>query len=213
MFLKSKLPVLTIAAERFHSLVDPAELIVSDLNGPKVMRLHNGHMIKLFRRKRLISSAQFAPYAIRFVNNALKLKQLDIPTVTPVRVMHCKDLSIHIVEYEPLEGELLRRLLQRENNEQLFEQTARFIAELHLKGIYFRSLHFENVVYHKGQLGLIDIADMKIYRRCLGNSLRQRNFQHFLRYPADNELISQFGQERFESIYNQALSREPLNES
>ena len=51
----------------------------------------------------------------------------------------------------------------------------------------------------------IDIADMKIYPGALSASLRKRNFDHFLRYPADAELISRFGRERFESIYTQAL--------
>lgn len=207
MFLKSRLPVTDITPERFNQLVDSSELIVADLGGPKVMKRDNGNMIKLFRRKRLISSALFAPYAIRFVNNAFRLKELGIATVTPVAVMHCAPLSMHVVEYQPLEGELLRGLLQQENSEALFEQTARFIAQLHLNGIYFRSLHFENVISNNDQLGLIDVADMKIYSRPLGESLRQRNFQHFLRYPADAELIAQFGRERFQAIYDHALAR------
>lgn len=201
MLLSSKLPLATITRDEYTRLVDAAELIVADLAGPKVLQLHNGNMIKLFRRKRWISSAMFAPYAIRFVNNAFKLKLLGIPTVTPVALMHCPEVATHIVEYQPLQGELLRGLLKNDRNGQLFERTARFIARLHRKGVYFRSLHFENIVSHDDELGLIDVADMKIYRNPLGKSLRQRNFQHFLRYPMDAELIRQFGQERFESTY------------
>ena len=205
MRLKSKLAVERISSDQFNALVDPAELIVADLHGPKVLKLANGNMIKLFRRKRLLSSAVFAPYAVRFVNNAFRLKELGIATITPVQIMHCAELSIHVVEYQPLQGELLRGLLQQPVSDDLFTETARFIAELHNKGIYFRSLHFENVVSSQGQLGLIDIADMKIYPRALSGSLRKRNFDHFMRYPADAELINRFGRERFESIYNQAL--------
>jgi hypothetical protein len=205
MRLKSKLPVERISPDQFNALVDPAELIVADLNGPKVLKLANGNMIKLFRRKRLLSSAVFAPYAVRFVNNAFRLRDLGIPTITPVQILHCAELSIHVVEYRPLQGELLRGLLQLPGSDDLFARTARFIAELHNKGVYFRSLHFENVVSSEGQLGLIDIADMKIYPGALSTSLRKRNFEHFLRYPADAELIGRFGRQRFESIYKQSL--------
>jgi hypothetical protein len=206
MLITSKITVRPLSRTQFDDLVGSAELVVADRSGPKVMQLANGNMIKLFRRKRLVSSAMFAPYAIRFVNNAFRLKELDIPTVTPVAVMHCRAASMYVVEYQPLAGELLRGLLQQQPNEALFEQTARFVAQLHRKGVYFRSLHFENVISHHGQLGLIDIADMKIYPRPLRASLRRRNFQHFLRYPADAELIDRFGRERFEAVYAQALA-------
>ena len=205
MFLKSKLPVTSISADRLDRLVESAELIVADLNGPKVMRLANGNMIKLFRRKRLVSSAAFAPYAIRFVNNAFRLRELDIPTIKPLAILYCAQSNIHVVEYEPLEGYLLRGLLKQQEHEDLFAQTARFIAKLHRKGIYFRSLHFENIISHHGKLGLIDVADMKIYPGHLRVSLGRRNFQHFLRYPMDAELIHKFGHDRFLRIYDQAL--------
>ena len=205
MFLKCQLPVANISVDRLNRLTSSAELIVADLAGPKVMKLDNGNMIKLFRRKRLVSSAAFAPYAIRFVNNAFRLKELDIPTINPVEIMYCAKRSIHVVEYEPLEGYLLRGLLKQENQDELFAETARFIARLHRKGVYFRSLHFENIISHHGALGLIDLADMKIYPGPLRVSLRRRNFQHFLRYPMDAELIQQFGRERFQRIYDEAL--------
>lgn len=205
MFLKCNLPVTTISADHLKQLIASAELIVADMSGPKVMKLDNGNMIKLFRRKRLISSAAFAPYAIRFVNNAFRLKELGIPTINPLNIMYCAGTGVHVVEYEPLEGYLLRGLLKQENHENLFAETARFIAKLHRKGIYFRSLHFENIISHHGALGLIDIADMKIYPGPLRVSLRRRNFQHFLRYPMDAELIHRFGRERFQRIYDEAL--------
>ncbi|MCW8964080.1 MAG: hypothetical protein OQL16_09800, partial [Gammaproteobacteria bacterium] len=153
MFLKSILPIQTITAEVFDQRIASAELIVADRIGPKVMHLDNGNIIKLFRRKRAISSALFAPYAVRFSNNAFRLKELDIPTITPIGIQHCPQRKTHIVEYQPLPGELLRGLLQKDGSEALFQQTAEFIAELHNKGIYFRSLHFENIVYHDGRLG------------------------------------------------------------
>jgi hypothetical protein len=205
MLLKSLLPITVISANELDQIVDSAELIVADSMGPKVMKLDNGNIIKLFRRKRLLSSALFAPYAIRFTNNAFKLKALDIPTITPSTLLYCRQRKMHIIEYQPLEGELLRGLLKNSTDDKLFTITAEFIAELHNKGVYFRSLHFENIIYHDGRPGLIDIADMKIYPGPLSHSLRKRNFQHFMRYPADAALINGFGQDKFEAIYQKAL--------
>ena len=190
-----------ISESEYNRLVSTSRLIVSDLLGPKVMRHANGNIIKIFRRKRFFSSAMFAPYAIRFINNALRLRALDIPTVTPLSLQYCPANRMHIVEYEPLEGDVLRGILQSDGTDEQFILTARFIAELHHKGVYFRSLHFENIVKHDDRLGLIDIADMKIYRHPLSPSLRQRNFQHFMRYPQDAALIRKFGEEQFHRQY------------
>jgi len=206
--LKSLLPVTVISANELDQLIDSAELIVADLIGPKVMKLNNGNIIKLFRRKRLLSSALFAPYAVRFANNAFKLQALDIPTITPLALLYCRQRKIHVIKYQPLDGELLRGLLQSSTDNKLFELTAEFIAELHNKGVYFRSLHFENIIYHDDRPGLIDIADMKIYPGPLSPSLRKRNFQHFMRYSADAELINRFGQDNFVAIYKQNLLNE-----
>lgn len=201
--LKCVLPIDLIGIEEFDELVSSAELIVADRIGPKVMKLPNDNLLKIFRRKHLISSALFAPYAVRFVNNAFRLKELGIRCIQPVKIVHCTKNNTYAVEYEPLEGELLRGILQTADNRQLINKTAQFIAELHRKGVYFRSLHFENVIYHDGKLGLIDIADMKIYQKPLSKRLRDRNFQHFLRYPQDKEILTKFGLAEFEKMYHQ----------
>ena len=120
MILKSQLPLEHITAADFEQIIGSGELVVADSHGPKVLRLDNGNMLKLFRRKRLFSSALFAPYAIRFTNNAFKLKALDIPTITPVKLMHCAARTIHLVEYQPLSGQLLRGILQAVDSDEAF---------------------------------------------------------------------------------------------
>ncbi|TNF99070.1 MAG: toluene tolerance protein [Gammaproteobacteria bacterium] len=207
IFISSKLPVEPLDSVQFHSLVESAELIVADTVAPKVMKRTNGNMLKFFRRKRLISSAMFAPYALRFVNNAFTLKSINIPSINPKRIFHYPEQKFHIVEYEPLEGDLLRGILQEAQNTQLLELTAEFIAELHFKGVYFRSLHFENIIWNGEKMGLIDVADMKIYNNPLNKRLRQRNHQHYLRYPQDRSILDKFGLEEFMSIYTKAFDR------
>lgn len=203
LFLQCVLPINPISLEEFDKIISSAELVVADRIGPKVMKLPNNNLLKIFRCKRLFSSALFAPYAVRFINNAFKLKELGISSIQPVKIVHCRKNNSYAVEYEPLEGELLRSILQASDNSRLLEKTARFIAELHKKGVYFRSLHFENVIYYDGVFGLIDVADMKIYSGSLSQSLRKRNFQHFLRYPQDMEILKKFGLDKFETLYQQ----------
>ena len=205
MFIKSLLPIKDIPPNTYNDTIGSAKLMVADSMGPKVMRLDNGNIIKIFRHKRVFSSALIAPYAIRFSNHAFKLKALNIPTITPLELMYCPQKKTYVVEYQPLPGALLRGLLQASEDDTLFRLTASFIAELHNKGVYFRSLHFENIVCHENKLGLIDIADMKIHNRPLSPALRQRNFQHFLRYPADAKLINNFGLDKFTDLYQEHL--------
>ena len=200
------LPIRPLSQALFEQQLDQAIPLVTDQMGPKVLRLPNGRFIKLFRRKRWISSALYAPYAVRFVNNAKQLKSLNISTVTPTALQYYPNKKIHIVEYIPLDGIPLRTQLQQTQQAALptlLLKTAAFIADLHRQGVYFRSLHFANIIVHPQGLGLIDIADMVIYNRSLNSWMRQRNFQHFMRYPQDSKIIKLFGLQKFIKHYEQ----------
>lgn len=60
------LPRSQLNNAELDALVATATLIESDSYGPKVYRLDNGEYLKLFRRKRLLSSALLTPYSVRF---------------------------------------------------------------------------------------------------------------------------------------------------
>jgi tRNA A-37 threonylcarbamoyl transferase component Bud32 len=96
--------------------------------------------------------------------------------------------------YERLAGDLLRDILNQSSDvaEKTFHKFGIFIAQLHDKGVYFRSAHLKNILVlpNKG-LGLIDISDMQIKRNSLDMTLRQRNFEHILRYQEDKDLMTQ----------------------
>jgi hypothetical protein len=53
----------------YLNMRDGAEVLEADRHGDKVLRLTDGTMLKLFRRKRVLSSALWAPYAQRFADN------------------------------------------------------------------------------------------------------------------------------------------------
>lgn len=176
---------------RYLDLVQGAEVLEADGTGDKVLRLSDGSMLKLFRRKRLISSAAWYPYASRFADNCLTLAQRAVPCPQVRSVFRIAEIKRDAVHYTPLAGQTLRQLLgSAGTDDELRRQLGRFIAGLHEKGIYFRSAHLGNVVLTPdSELGLIDIADMKTFRQPLRKSLRLRNFKHMLRYAEDRQWL------------------------
>ena len=159
-----------------------AEVLESDPHGDKVLRLTDGTILKLFRRKRLVSSAAFIPYAQRFANNAAKLERLGIDVPKILRVVRIREIARDAVHYEPLAGTTLREMLRAgldpEREQELRSAFTRFVIKLHDRGIYFRSLHIGNIVCTPdGQLGLIDFSDLRIYPWRLGKYLRARNMR------------------------------------
>ncbi|HSH86514.1 MAG TPA: hypothetical protein VK958_04595 [Methylophilus sp.] len=187
-----------------------ARVIERDPRGIKVLQLPNGDYLKVFRLRHRFSWARFQGYAQRFCQHASKLKALEIPTI---HVMHCYEVknprlleyplsnNLHsgteesaslshtfVVHYAPLAGNTLKDLLDKQQLQtEHVIQLGAFIAELHKKGIHFRSLHLGNIVLTpEGRIGLIDIADMKIYPWSLWFGTRLRSFRHLTRYARMN---------------------------
>ncbi len=178
----------------YCALREGAVVLEADGHGDKVLRLVDGTILKLFRRKRLLTSALFSPYARRFVNNAAALAKLGVPVPKVLDVVRIPALLRDAVHYSPLEGETLRCLLNsglpHAREEQLKEQFTRFVIHLHDRGVYFRSLHSGNVVcMPDGRLGLIDFSDLRIYPWRLGRYLRARNMRRMQRMPDDSSWV------------------------
>lgn len=199
-----------LTPEEYQQLRAGAKVIEADSHGEKVLRLPDGNYIKLFRRKRLLSSALFYPYAQRFVHNAVRLRQLAIPCPTVIALYKLKEPRRDLVHYQPLAGETLRQLRQHNPQpERLLEHLASFVAQLHEQGVYFRSLHLGNIVLTpEGQLGLIDIADLQVQRRPLSDAQRLRNFRHMLRDAEDKAWLRSGGDGRFVKTYQIASGRQ-----
>ncbi len=167
--------------DKYLQLREGAEVIEHDSYGDKVLLLTDGTYIKLFRRKRLLSSALIWPYAQRFADNTRKLEQLGIPCPKIITVGRIKEIQRDIVHYHPLPGLTLRQLRQGKGEypEDIRERFFAFVERVHDLGIYFRSMHLGNVVLTpEGELGLIDISDMRIKNSALSKTLRARNWLH-----------------------------------
>ncbi len=180
--------------EDFLSMREGARVLEADMHGEKVLRLADGSMLKLFRRKRLISSAAWYPYARRFIDNAAALRQLGIPVPEIIAGLRIPSIERDAVHYTPLAGVTLRYLISRgldpAEEKRLKEQLTAFIIRLHGLGIYFRSLHLGNVILTpEGELGLIDFSDLRIYSRALPRFMRWRNIRRMLGIPSEREWI------------------------
>lgn len=182
-----------LSYEKYLALHNGAEILASDSFGAKVLRLKDGSIIKLFRTKRIISSAFFYPYALRFVNNASRLKGMGISTVTVIDYYKIPSIKRTAVHYMELEGDTLRNHIMHHSLDiKITQKLAAFIARLHNKGVYFRSIHFGNIlITPDNSFGLIDIADMKIKNHSLNIGKRIRNFNHLTRYEIDKNSLKQ----------------------
>lgn len=195
-----------ITAEAYAELLRDGEVLSSDGYGEKVLLAADGLLIKAFRLKRPWSSGRWKSYAVRFAENAVRLHRLGVPTVIVERVANCAARKRHLVFYRPLAGTTLRDALQGatpEETTRLLLEFAGFLAELHQLGVYFRSIHFGNVVvpHGPGRLGLIDVADMRFRDKPLNATLRARNFRHLARYEIDRNALQVCGAAAFLRSY------------
>ncbi|MDF3868006.1 phosphotransferase [Pseudomonas denitrificans (nom. rej.)] len=190
----------------YLSLVDGAEVIERDPHGDKVLQLRDGSFLKLFRRKRLISTSLLSPPEKRFQNNCQLLSAKGIPCPRTLRTYAFPDIERTAVRYDPLPGHTLRSYIPSQEPErqlQMLRDLAAFIAHLHDLGIYFRSLHLGNVILTpSGEYGLIDLSDLRTRSAPLSRALRKRNFKHLLRYKKDLALIRKLGLAAFFDLYN-----------
>lgn len=204
-----------------------ATIVEHDPRGIKVMQLPNGDYLKVFRLRHRYGWARLHGYAQRFCKHAIRLEQLGIPTVKVKQCYRVEDISLllipgtsrpikqihahtYVVEYAPLTGDTLKHLLEKQRlSDNLVKQLGKFIADLHAKGIYFRSLHLGNIVLtSNNQLGLIDIADMDIYPWALWFTTRLRSFRHLTRYA---KLNNTFGNHNWSELKETYLKHAHFN--
>ena len=183
-----------MSLETLTALQASGKTLEQDERGIKVTLLPDGNILKVFRLRRLLSSGLIYSMAYRFCRNAKRLQKLGIATVEVIEVAQIKNCHLKTVKYVPLAGKTVREMLKTgEFNEIMAIALGEFMAELHQKGIYFRSLHCGNIVKTTQGFGLIDIADLKIYPWTLWQSTRKRNFNRLWRYQEDLEQLNKFG--------------------
>jgi len=197
--------------DSYKNMVAGAIVISRDLHGDKVLKLPDGPMVKLFRLKRRFSSAIIWPYAKRFERGARRLREISIPSVQVIETFRVRSMGRDVVVYHPLEGKTLREALNySDNKEALLKPFSAFFARLHDRGIYFRAIHFGNViVLPNGKFGLIDLSELRISQSSLSVRNRVRNFKPIFRYKEDRTAILDFGLDLFLDSYIENSSLPP----
>lgn len=195
-----------MSQSEYEGLARDARELERDGFGPKVLLCPDGRIIKLFRIKRLLSQSLFYPYSLRFSRNAKRLNAMGVPSVVVERLFFCPAIRRHGVIYPMLEGEPLSKVFTATpEDDLLLEALAKFIARLHEKRVYFRSLHLGNILcLPDGGFGLIDVADLRFTPFSLTLAQRRRNFRHLFRLPGHRVIFERFGMQRFLDAYAEA---------
>ncbi|OEC32916.1 Phosphotransferase enzyme family protein [Pseudomonas cuatrocienegasensis] len=175
-----------VTAQQLESWLATGRIVERDARGPKVVQLSDGRFLKIFHTRRAAMLARLFPPALRFARNAELLKQQGIAAPHVSEAFWLDDQKgLSACLYEPLEGCSLEQILKQdpEQLERILPELARFIAQLHAKRIYFRSLHLGNILWlSKGEFGLIDFLDLRRKRLPLSGWHAQRNFRHLEGY-------------------------------
>lgn len=205
--------MLTLTQNELDALSSDATVLESDGLGAKVLRLTDGSFLKLFRKRRLLSSETLKPYAKRFAENARQLRQLGFISPEVIQLYALPGpINATAVHYRPLPGETLRQVLSKspaERRQQLVAQFGELLAKMHEAGVYFRSVHLGNVLLQPcGQLGLIDLADMQISRFALSLGKRQRNLKHMRRYTEDSHWLFEEHRAALQAGYSRYASKQ-----
>ena len=200
-----------IGEKQWNELIENASILQQEIRGIKVYLLPGQDVIKLFRIKRIFSWSFIYPYSMRFARNGRRLQARGIPTVQVDRIFYCHSIKRHGVIYKLMQGENLHSLLSNENPDpELMAELAAFMVRLHDKGIYFRSLHLGNVIkMPDGELGLIDIGDMRFRPWSLTPNERARNFRHLFRSADYNSPMLEYGYRNFMRDYLHSVHMRP----
>ena len=175
-----------VTANELQDWLSTGEVLEKDGKGPKVLRLPEGDILKIFRSRRYPPLARWRPDALRFAKHAMRLQALGISTPAINEcywIDHAQAISACL--YAPLQGTSLDKLFMssRSDFDALLPRLASYILHLHQLCIYFRSLHLGNVLLTAdGNFGLIDFLDMRFKRRPLDTRMIRRNFQHMHSY-------------------------------
>ena len=193
-----------ISADQFNDICNQKDSkVVQTICGkPKVLETESGEMVKLFYpRKKRVSSNSYKPYAVRFCNNARLLRSLDFIAPDIKKIQYCPELITHVVYYGKLAGETMDVCPAIKTPESIIPIVA-FVARLHNKGVFFRSIHLSNLLYNaNGDFALIDISDVKFTKKSLPLYLRYRNLKHVLLYKEDQNIWKNFGVNKFLHYY------------
>lgn len=204
-----------ISRQEFNTLVEGTKILsYGRVDQPKVFEKNDTTIIKLFYwKKKLITSDKIRPRVTRFCRNLDALRKLGYAVPMVDKLQTCPDLKFSLVQYEKVPGQDIRRLAQAGDVE-VIAKVADFLANLHENGVFFRSIHLENLLLQPDYktFGVIDVTDIQFSGCSLSLYNRYRNLRHLLKEINDRKLWQAFGAERFLTLYFAAAKLSPFKE-
>ncbi len=184
----------------FERLTAGAEILERQAGGLSALRTPDGRIIKLWQRRRGLSSDRVWPYSRRFADNCRRLAQRGFKTPRIEAAYTLSDTGEHALVYPMLRGLPLRKLA--EAGSLPLADLAAFYAELHAKGVWFRSIHLGNVLKLETRgFGLIDVSDTRFFRRPLKPAERAHNLGYAWSYRLDQAYFTPEVRARLLQLY------------
>nr|WP_256834371.1 lipopolysaccharide kinase InaA family protein [Pseudomonas oleovorans] len=194
----------SVSVEELECWIAGGQVLERDARGPKVIRLSDGRFLKIFHTRRAAALARLMPPAQRFARNAALLHRHGIAAPEIIETFWLdRSQGLSACLYLPLAGQSLEQILRDTPHEleKILPALATFIAQLHAKRLYFRSLHLGNIIkISENSFGLIDFLDLHQKLLPLTKWHVRRNFRHLENY-LHRRKITHFPIQKLEQLY------------
>lgn len=195
--------VKTLTADEFHALVKGAKVLERQDGGLSALRTGDGYIIKIWQRRRGLTSDKVKPYSQRFRSNCEELNRRGIVAPVISESYAVRDSGEHLVCYREIAGTPLNEVA--EDGSLPLKDLAGFYAELHDKGIHFRSIHLDNMLLlEPAGFGLIDVTDTSFISKPLSLRKRAENLGYAWAYRSDYSYFNDEVRARLTAYYETA---------
>lgn len=174
--------------KEINDLINGADLLESEGEVPVVWQ-NDELIIKRFRHKGWFTSNLLRPYAKRFAANAAELLQRGVNAPSVVAEARLEDGDDYLV-YRCVPGKPASSLVQEPDGLSP-QRIAAVYADLHRRGVLFRSVHLSNVLLQSADgYGLIDITDVVFVKPPASIRKRARNLGYAWAHPRDEHYFT-----------------------
>ncbi|MGB6976630.1 MAG: hypothetical protein WBE18_04150 [Gammaproteobacteria bacterium] len=195
MFLKR------ISLPEYEQLVQNSVPLASKGGRPGILLTPSQLIVKHTYKRSLWSSSTLWPYPRRFKRNAARLLAMGFTAPAVKEIFNFPVGECYLMVYQHLPGITVRELSKQGQVAHL-QKLPQFVANLHHRGVYFRDLHTNNLLYQSHeQFALLDITSVKFHRASLNLHQRARNIVHLLRKQECRVALSGFGLLEFVKHY------------
>jgi hypothetical protein len=199
----------TLGREQLVKFIAENKLLEGTTERPGLMLTPAGEIVKSFYRRKKISTTTFFPQALQFEASGLKLLKQNILAPVVKEVIYCKDIPVHMVIYDRLDGVDVRELCGS-TGVGCLSQLPEYLAHLHDLGVYFRAIHLGNILLHGDVISLVDISDLSVANSSLGIFKRARNLAHLFNSEDDKAYFVTYGVDRFIQEYIEVTGMSPV---